>query len=241
MMEPTKEFSFCIVVPMYNEERNAERSVKVLREFLNGIDVRSSLIAVNDGSTDKTGEILKGLSRHADGLIVETHEKNCGYGAANVTGAKRAFEEGFDYVLFMDADLTQHVDYIYSFMKEMGKGIDFIKATRYARGGGVRGVSFRRWLVSWVGNLLARIFVGLPLTDYTNGFRAAKTSILAQIHCNETGFAYLLEEVLRVSRIAKSYAEVPYILTVRDGTSSKSKFRYNLRVYYTYLKYLFVK
>ena len=238
-METMKTASFCIVVPMYNEEGNAERCVNTIHEFLDGVDVESAIIVVDDGSTDTTGEILERLSGHLSDVIVETHETNKGYGAANVTGGRRAFNEGFEYALFMDADLTQDVNYVYSFIEEMKKSVDFIKATRYAKGGGVEGVPFGRWFVSRAGNLLARMFLGLPLTDYTNGFRAVKTRLLSQIECEESGFVYLLEEVHRVSKIAKSYAEVPYVLTVRGEKSSKSKFRYSPKVYWAYLKYLF--
>lgn len=233
--------SFCIIVPMYNEESSADRCVSTIHEFLNRAELKSSIIVVNDGSTDNTGKVLDKLSNQFNNLIIETHERNKGYGAANITGAERAFNEGFVYALFMDADLTQDINYVYSFMEEMNRGVDFIKATRYSKKGGVKGVPFNRWIVSWIGNLLAKIFLRLPLNDYTNGFRAVKTSILSQIECEEKGFAYLIEEVYKVSKIAKSYAEVPYILTIREDKFCKSKFRYSPRIYYRYLRWLFKK
>jgi len=234
-------FSFCIVVPMYNEELNAERCVSAIHEFIGKLKYKSAVIAVNDGSMDKTGEILKKMSNKLNNLIIETHEKNKGYGMANLTGAKRAFKEGYDYALFMDADLTQNVNYIYPFIEEMNKGIDFIKATRYAKGGGVKDVPFNRWVVSRIGNFIIKIFFRLPLTDYTNGFRAVKTCLLSQIECKDRTFSYLIEEVKKISKIAKSYAEVPYILTVRESKYSKSKFQYSPKIYYKYLSYLFKK
>lgn len=230
--------SFCIIIPMYNEADNVERCLRTIDEFLNGLNVNASIIVVNDGSTDATGRILREFSNKLDRLIVETHETNKGYGAANTTGGKRAFQKGFEYALFMDADLTQNVDYIYPFIDHMEKNVDYIKATRYAGNGGVEGVPFKRWVVSWVGNILARLFLRLPLTDYTNGFRAIKTDILSRIHCSENGFAYLIEEICEASKFAKSYAEVPYILSIRTNNASKSKFQYSPRVYWTYLKYL---
>ncbi len=237
----TGKFSFCIVVPMYNEECNAERCVNTIHEFLSKINLKSAIIVVNDGSTDKTNEILDKLSNQLNNLIIETHERNKGYGPANITGTRRAFNEGFEYVLFMDADLTQNVNYIYSFIKEMNKGIDFIKATRYAKGGGVKGVPFNRWIISLIGNMIIKIFFRLPLTDYTNGFRAVKTCLLFQIECEDISFSYLIEEVKKISKVAKSYAEVPYILTARDSKYSKSKFQYSPKIYYKYLCYLFKK
>ena len=230
--------SFCIIIPMYNEADNVERCLKTIDEFLNGLNANASIIVVNDGSTDATGRVLHELSGKLARLIVETHETNKGYGAANITGGKKAFHSGFEYALFMDADLTQNVDYIYPFIDHMEKNVDYIKATRYAGNGGVEGVPFKRWVVSWVGNILARLFLRLPLTDYTNGFRAVKTDIISRIHCSEKGFAYLIEEICEVSKFAKSYAEVPYILSIRANNAAKSKFQYSPRVYWTYLKYL---
>jgi dolichol-phosphate mannosyltransferase len=229
---------FCIIIPMYNEADNAERCLKVIDKFLNGLNANSSIIVVNDGSTDATGRILHELSSKLDRLIVATHETNKGYGAANITGSKRASQNGFEYALFMDADLTQNVEYIYPFINHMEKNVDYIKATRYAGNGGVEGVPFKRWVVSWVGNIVARLFLRLPLTDYTNGFRAIKIDILSRIHCSENGFAYLIEEICEASKFVKSYAEVPYILSIRVRNASESKFQYSPRVYWTYLKYL---
>lgn len=236
-----KGISFCIIIPMYNEEGNAERCIRTIGDFLNKIEVKTAIIVVNDGSTDRTSEILGNLSNSIKNMIIEMHINNEGYGAANNTGVKRAIIEGFDYALFMDSDLTQNTNYIYSFMEKMDEGIDYIKATRYAKHGGVQGVPFKRWLISWVGNLLARALLRLPLTDYTNGFRAVKTNILSNIECRESGFAYLIEEIRKASKYVKTYAEVPYILTVREDNFSKSKFNYSIAIFIKYIRNLIQK
>ncbi|HIF25873.1 MAG TPA: glycosyltransferase [Micavibrio sp.] len=234
-----KDFSFCIVVPMYNEASNAKACVDKLSAFLKELDYETALIVTNDGSTDDTWSVLQGLQSQNDNLLLENHEVNQGYGAANVTGAVRARKENFKYVLFMDADLTQDCKYIYPFIDLMKQDIDFIKATRYADGGNTEGVSFGRRIISRVGNMIAQIFLPLPITDYTNGFRAIKSDILAQITAEERGFAYLIEEVNKASKIVKTYAEVPYTLTVREDEFSESKFVYSPKVYLTYLKWVF--
>jgi glycosyltransferase involved in cell wall biosynthesis len=235
------ETTFAIVVPMYNEAPNVLKCVESIQDFLKNVNHKSTLIVVDDGSVDATPSVLEELSKRFQRLIIEKHPYNMGYGCANITGAKVACKNGYEYVLFMDADLTQGTTYIYDFIKEMEKGTDFIKATRYSKGGGVNGVPFKRKMVSRLGNLLARFCLRLPLTDYTNGFRAVKSSLLSRITCEQRGFAYLIEEVYRISKLAKIYAEVPYILKVRDKKFAVSKFRYSPRVYYNYLKYLFKK
>lgn len=234
-----KDPSFCVIIPMYNEEKNVQKCVETIDNFLKKIKNKTAIVAINDGSSDNTLDVLNKVSKKIKRLQIVNHVKNKGYGAANVSGAKFALKDGFDYVLFMDADLTQNVSYIKAFVKEMEKGTDYIKATRYSGGGGTKDVPWSRRVVSRVGNILAKVFFRLPLSDYTNGFRAVKTKILSQLHAREKGFSYLIEEVYQVSKIAQSYAEVPYILTARKGKFSKSKFNYSPKVYFDYLKYLF--
>src|SRR5689334_2990518 len=54
--------SFCVIIPMYNEERGAESCVRRVSSVLAAIPIPSKLIAVNDGSGDRTGEILNRLA-----------------------------------------------------------------------------------------------------------------------------------------------------------------------------------
>ena len=192
------EPSFCLVIPMFNEENNVEECVQVLANFLQNLKNRCELLIVDDGSDDKTSTILNKLNLIYENLTIKSHQYNQGYGAANSTGVKYALSEKYKYVLFMDADLTQDPKYIYEFIKHMNRNIDFIKATRYASGGGTSGVNFLRRLISIGGNFIARIFIRIPITDYTNGFRAIKTKLFINVTFEEKNFAYLLEEINKI-------------------------------------------
>jgi len=234
-----QSLTFAVIVPMYNEQESALRCVATINRFLESLPYKSRIIAVNDASRDDTPQILEEMKNKCPRLIVCHHANNTGYGGANITGARKAHDLGLKYSVFMDADLTQNIQYLYAFLVEMQKDVDVIKATRYSGGGGVTGVPFRRWIVSYVGNSMARHLLHLKLTDYTNGFRAIKTELLVKNKFEEQGFAYLIEEVVKVSRIAKTFANVPYVLTVRND--GNSKFIYSYRVYLSYLKWLFKK
>lgn len=229
--------SFCVVLPMYNERANAEKCISCIHEFLGRIPVRTGIVAVDDGSKDGTGQTLRELEGRFPGLLVEIHEKNVGYGGANRTGFSRGVKEGFEYALVMDADLTQDPVYLHGFIAAMKTGADFIKATRYAKGGKVEGVPFARAMVSWVGNRLAQIVLRCGVSDFTNGFRAIRTDFLPKLDTRENGFAMLMEEVCQARRLGARFAEVPYTLTIRsDG--SVSKFNYSFEVYWQYLRHL---
>ena len=223
---------------MYNEHANAEKCVATIHRFLKSVPARTGIITVDDGSVDGTGQVLRDLTAIYPELIVEIHEKNRGYGGANRTGFARAEKEGFEYALVMDADLTQDPKYIASFVDAMRSGADFIKATRYSRGGGVEGVPFGRLMVSWAGNRLARAVLRCGLSDFTNGFRAIRMDFYPKLNTRESGFAMLMEEVCQARRKGASFAEVPYTLRVREAGSA-SKFSYSWKVYQAYLSYLF--
>src|SRR6266849_5628966 len=207
--------SFAVVVPAFNEEGGIEASVLAIDQALAELPNDTILIVVDDGSVDGTVRKLEELAERMPKLVVIFREANGGYGAALRTGTVAAASSARDYVLFMDSDLTNDPAYISVFAEHMSEGADVIKATRYAGGGGVHGVPMRRRLPSLAGNLLARKLFGLPLSDCTNGFRAVRTDLLSSVELGEPAFAVIMEELYRLRPIARTYAEVPNVLTTR--------------------------
>ncbi len=230
------QLSFCVIVPMYNEEQGTEKCVRVLCRALDSFPYRTALLAINDGSGDGTGEILSRLMRECTKLIVVSHGKNAGYGGAVRTGIQKAAEMNFDYALFMDSDLTNDPKYIADFVEKMLAGIDVIKASRYIKGGRAVGVPYYRVIVSVIGNTVARFMFGLPITDCTNGFLAMKVDILKRMPLTERGFAVIMEELHYAKSLARTFAEIPYILTARPDTVRRSSFHYRPKVFWQYFK-----
>lgn len=236
MSDPTSP-AFAIVIPMYNEERGAEACVRAVCGVLHQIDPRARLFVVEDGSGDATGAILRDLEKATPALTVVRHETNRGYGRALVTGGRTAFEAGFEYVVFMDSDLTNDPVYVSRFVEKMREGYDCIKASRYIRGGGVRGVPLYRYAISRLGNLVAGLLMGLPIHDLTNGFRAVKTSVFIRIPFAENKFAIIMEELYHLKRMRCSFTEVPNVLGTRTETQRRTSFSYKPSTFVQYLKY----
>ena len=229
---------FAVVVPMFNEEPGAENCVSEICGVLSAIpDCESKLITVNDGSRDRTGEILDRLAPRFPNLLVVHHPHNQGYGAALRTGAETAARAGFDYALFMDSDLTNHPSDIPRFVDKMREGVDVIKATRYSKGGRVEAVPLYRVLISRVGNLVASVLFALPIRDCTNGFRAVRTGILTSMRLGENRFPIIMEELYWSKYLARTFAEIPVTLTNRDASLRPTSFAYKPSVFWQYLKY----
>lgn len=229
--------SFVVVIPMYNEESGAQTCVRQVCAQLSKMPHRANLIVVDDGSKDGTKEVLAALGPVEEKLNVVTHPQNRGYGAALCSGIRRAAEGGFDYVLFMDSDLTNDPDDIPKFAAKMEENYDVIKATRYGKGGSVSGVPLHRVLISVIGNQVAKLLFGLPVSDCTNGFRAVRVELLEQMKLREPKFSIIMEELYWAKLLAKSFADVPVVLTNRGQKLRPTSFSYRPSTFWSYLKY----
>ena len=229
----------CIVIPMYNEEKIAKHSIETIVSYIRKLPPIITILVVNDGSEDATENNVKQMINEQgnDDLKLVSHSVNQGYGAALITGIGFAVDNNYDYALFMDSDLTNHPKYLQKFYEKMVDGYDYIKATRYAKGGATVGVPLQHRILSSMGNLLAKILYGIPLTDLTNGFRAVKVDILRKMSLSEPGFSIIMEELYHAKYFAQSFCDIPYVLTSRDDGQGKSKFSYGPRTYFRYLKY----
>jgi len=233
----TDSASFAVVVPAHNEEAGIRACVAAVDGVLAQLPNRTAIIVVDDGSTDATAAELAEVEPSYQRLVVERHERNRGYGAALGTGARSAAARDFEFVLFMDSDLTNDPAYLPAFARLMDAGVDVIKASRYAPGGGTVDVPRWRVAVSVLGNAVARLLYGLPIRDCTNGFRAVRTRLLSSMELHENGFAIIMEELYWLAPLHASYAEVPIVLVSRGNHLRPSSFSFGLRSLARYLKY----
>ena len=229
--------SFAVIIPMYNEERGAENCVRVVQEQLKNISNPTSLIVVDDGSSDNTAHILKKCVQEFSNLEVIHHQVNKGYGAALQTGVKRASEMQLGYAAFMDSDLTNDPKDLSLFADKMAEDIDVIKASRYISGGSVKDVPISRRFISYIGNLIGQTCFGLGIKDCTNGFRAVKIPILSQLELKENRFEIIVEELYHCKFIAKTFDEIPVELGNRKVEQRSTAFSYRPATFYKYLKY----
>lgn len=227
-----------VIIPMFNEQANAERCIIAVTAVIQTRVPKARLFVVNDGSSDLTPSILERLSTLGLPFTYISHPQNKGYGAALVSGAQLALKHGYQFGLFMDSDLTNDPELIPVFAERLKKGdIDFLKASRYVKGGGMQGVPVYRQLFTIIGNRVASILFGMGIRDCTNGFHAVRLEILSKMQPKERGFPFLMEELCFLKSKKARGAEIPYTLTARSGPDGDSKFSYSFKTILTYLKY----
>ncbi len=96
-----------IVLPCFNEEQNIEGTVADLCSWGARAGIAMEIVAVDDGSTDDTWNVLQRLSQDSPMLKLVRHEHNLGYGSAVRSGCDAAT---MDYVGFMDSDGQFHAE-----------------------------------------------------------------------------------------------------------------------------------
>lgn len=228
--------SLAVIIPAFNEEKGISTCIEKVNKELAKLKGRKTLLIVNDGSTDNTLNVLKKEKmKYKNTLEIITYQKNKGYGGALATGIKTAIKQGFTYGIIMDSDLTNDPKYIPHFLHKIEEGYDCVKGSRYIKGGGTKGVPFKRRLPSILGNSFFFFCFGLQVHDNTNGFRIVKLKMLKGIPYKEKGFSHILEEMYYLRKKHAKFAELPIILTTRK--KGISHFKYTSRVFYDYLKF----
>lgn len=227
--------SLAVVIPVHNEERIIKKTVSKVLSELNKLSVNSLLLIINDGSTDKTQDLLHELSRKYSKLKILKHNKNKGYGGAIQTGISYCLLKKIDYALFMDSDLTNDPKEIKKFVSEINNNYDCVKASRYISGGKTIKVPAGKIVISRFGNLISSLLFNVGIKDCTNGFRMLKVSKLKYIKLQENGFPVIMEEMYYLKKKKAKFKEIP--ITLRNRQHGKSHFRYSFRTFYDYLKY----
>jgi len=227
--------NFAVIIPMHNEGGNVVGIVREVNRALSENNHRADIVLVDDGSLDNTAAEIEETVREHPNIIVLKHARNAGFGVALRTAIREAVERGYDFVVFMDADFTMHPGYIRYFHGKMVEGYDFVIGSRFLEGGGMKDVPAWRKMFSLAGRAVFRICFRLPLTDYTQGFRAIRGSLLAKMQLTETGFPILIEEIYQARKYTDKFSEIPFILTGREV--GISKFNYTPKVLWDYFKY----
>ncbi|MBI5797307.1 glycosyltransferase family 2 protein [Candidatus Woesearchaeota archaeon] len=114
-----------VVMPAYNEEKKIESSLEKLTAYLKGRYENYEILVINDGSKDKTSEIVEKFKENKVRLIENT--KNMGKGASVKIGMINA---KYDPILFTDADLATPIEELEKFHNALNEGTDIAIASR---------------------------------------------------------------------------------------------------------------
>lgn len=155
-----------LIIPAYNEENVIRDSLEHIIEFLSEKRYGWEVIVVDDGSSDKTSEIIKSL--RAQGVRLVKHGINMGKGAAIRTGVKKSKGK---FIIFSDADLSVSIKNIDQFLTELKKSEVVIGSRRVLGAQIVIPQPAIRENLGRGYTQLTRFVTGVKLSDFTCGFK----------------------------------------------------------------------
>jgi len=200
-----------ILITLYNEEPRIKKVLDKLKKY--------NLILVNDGSTDKTLDIIK---KYKNAHII-SYGKNKGKGFALQKGLRYAKKAKIERLILMDGDGQHNPRDIKKFEKKLSEGYDFVIGSRFIKNNSNMPLSRR--IILFGGKIIEKILIGIDLTDAHNGFRAMNKISINKIKLTENRMAYASELMFEVIHNDLKYTEVPVKIkytkeTLKKGTGS---------------------
>ncbi|TSD02423.1 MAG: glycosyl transferase family protein [Parcubacteria group bacterium Athens0714_24] len=163
----SEKIKLSIVVPVYNEEEIIIQVINDLKKALSQLNLEYEIIAVNDGSSDKSGEILETIRE----IKIINHPYNRGYGASLKTGIKNS---KYDWILIIDADGTYPTESI-SKLIEKTREYDLVIGSREGKN---VAIPIERKYAKRFLNKFASYLAGRKIPDLNSGLRLFRKDIV---------------------------------------------------------------
>jgi len=228
-----KKLKLSIIISVYNEEKTIAEIIRRVRVVpLEGIE--KEIIVVDDGSEDRTGEILKDCK--GSDIIILRHEKKLGKGAAIKTAL---FKVSGEAIIIQDGDLEYDPKDIEKMLKPYleGKG-NVVYGSRFT--GERRNMFFWHLLGNKFLSLLTNILYNTTLSDMETGYKLFDARILKSIPLKVKGFGFEPEVTAKVLRRGHYIYEVPISYMGRSYSEGKKiTWREGFRSIYYLFRFLF--
>jgi len=208
-----------LIMPAWNEQESIGRVLHEIKVQYNDIEI----LVVNDGSTDRTGFIAK-----EEGALVWNHNGNQGYTAAIQSGRSYAWSNGYEFVLFADADGQHRPADIKRILDPLLKGeADIVRGSREL-GQYAWKEPFHLRYPRVICSILVSLKVRRWITDPTSGFKGEVRKVTgffktaydtsSKIHLTNTND---IEECLLASKQRFRIMEMPVIMLSREVGDTK--------------------
>lgn len=212
-MNNSDNISLSVVMPAFNEEANIERTVRACQAALKAVDRTGEIVVANDGSRDNTLEILMGLANELPNLVVVSHAKNLGYGAAlnNAIKASRG-----EYIVTIDSDGQFDIGELPGFLASpLNNGTAVITGFRKKKAD-----TFFRVLANRGLNGLISILFGVRFKDINCAFRLYRGDVLRNIEIESRGYQAPSEIMIKLMNLGCGFKEVGVSHLAREGGQS---------------------
>ena len=164
-----------VVIPLYNEEESLSMLVAQLLGSLRPLGEPFELVLVDDGSSDRTPELLEELSRTTPELVAVLLRRNYGQTAAMAAGFDAS---SGDEIVTLDGDLQNDPADIPMLVEKLRQGFDLVSGWRHQR----QDAAISRLLPSLLANKLIARVTGVRLHDYGCSLKAYRRELVADMN-----------------------------------------------------------
>ena len=162
-----------VVIPLFNEEGSLKELHQQLRSTLGRMNVRYELLFVDDGSTDRSFQVLRDLKRNDKHIKIIRFRRNYGKSAALSVGFEKALG---NLVVTMDADLQDDPSEIPALKKRIDEGLDLVSGWKK-----VRHDPLSKTIPSRFFNFITALMTGIKIHDFNCGLKAYKRDVVKTI------------------------------------------------------------
>ena len=214
-----------IGIPAYNEEKNIASIITKLKKITN------SIIVCDDGSSDMTSEISKNL-----GVVVISHKKNMGYGAAINSIFQKSKEMKSDLLVTFDADGQHRVEDIEKVVEPIkNNDADLVIGSRFLDE--KSHIPNYRKIGIKVITQVTNASIKKKLTDSQSGFRAYNQRVLSQVSPSDMGMGISTEILIKSSSKGLRIMEVPITVLYEGSTSTHNPVSHGTSVLISTIKF----
>ena len=173
--------TIAVVVPAYNEEHLIAQTLTSIPDFVDNIFV------IDDGSTDRTPDIINEISKKDSRIEQISHSRNQGVGGAIISGYKRARELGIDVTAVMAGDNQMDPQDLIKIIDPVARGnTDYTKGNRLFYGEAWKMIPHWRYLGNSFLSLLTKIASGYwHIADSQSGYTAICLDALKRINLDK--------------------------------------------------------
>ena len=220
-MADTMQSDSVVLIPTYNEKENISAIIAAVLALEHPFDI----LVIDDNSPDGTASIVKKMIDENPGRVhLLEREGKLGLGTAYILGFKWSLEQGYSFIIEMDADFSHPPKKLIELRRTCIEEADVAIGSRYVSGVNVVNWPMGRVMMSYYASAYVRIITGMKVRDTTAGFVCYRREVLEAIDLDSIrfkGYAFQIEMKYTAYKMGFKIKEVPIVFVNRVLGTSK--------------------